>query len=583
MPRSRDENLLKSELKKIDTEELNVWNDDKWIRKSGGANKRNVILEYIGAIYDDDTYKDFVAFVENDKKAAEEFDKLVDYPFTAKLIMDNIEVLRKAFVDKDKEALTEVYRQNEMHIDSVKYGHIYENDEDEEYIEYKNMPAIVNQARNKENNRLMVIEKHLNHLKGKAYNENVINVDTLSYSSPEITKNEFLAAAALIVNKKINIEDHNYSHNKCLAEKRRIDKEMNDLAKNPDFQGYVRQALAGGALAFDKEEFTKGFEEYKKKVAAARKTAVSDYSLMFGRFKTINEVYEVPPEAEKPIGPEDVEQYTDIEPITRTEVKSAADKLIHSINSRGKVFAQTDINEARDIVIANVFKSPNFDATMLMGYEGNENNLSVDDINRKVIEMRKELSADPIFQKLLARRISRAEFYNVYKMTVNREVNKKIDAEKKRAKDYKKNRSSYLSHKNYMKSTIIEIDEKTHNEIIEIVGEIKSINGVKKPSEYMKKLIDAYERFIEEFNENNGNISLENMDELNRAALAYYSERQGTIFSPFTDKGKARLSNVGKLVRVTEKIMDKQRKLEKKNNNMSRRSSVKTNINGMHK
>ena len=583
MPRSRDENLLKSELKKIDTEELNVWNDDKWIRKSGGANKRNVILEYIGAIYDDDTYKDFVAFVENDKKAAEEFDKLVDYPFTAKLIMDNIEVLRKAFVDKDKEALTEVYRQNEMHIDSVKYGHIYENDEDEEYIEYKNMPAIVNQARNKENNRLMVIEKHLNHLKGKAYNENVINVDTLSYSSPEITKNEFLATAALIVNKKINIEDHNYSHNKCLAEKRRIDKEMNDLAKNLDFQGYVRQALAGGALAFDKEEFTKGFEEYKKKVAAARKTAVSDYSLMFGRFKTINEVYEVPPEAEKPIGPEDVEQYTDIEPITRTEVKSAADKLIYSINSRGKVFAQTDINEARDLVIANVFKSSNFDATMLMGYEGNENNLPVDDINRKVIEMRKELSADPIFQKLLARRISRAEFYDVYKMTVNREVNKKIDAEKKRAKDYKKNRSSYLSHKNYMKNTIIEIDEKTKNLIVEIVDELKSINGNKKPSEYMKKLLDTYDRFIEKYNENNGNLSLENMDELNRAALAYYSERQGTIFSPFTDKGKARLSNVGKLVRVTEKIMDKQRKLEKKNNNQSRRSSVKPNINGMHK
>ncbi|MBQ4232599.1 MAG: hypothetical protein II699_04910, partial [Lachnospiraceae bacterium] len=45
------------------------------------------------------------------------------------------------------------------------------------------------------------------------------------------------------------------------------------------------------------------------------------------------------------------------------------------------------------------------------------------------------------------------------------------------------------------------------------------------------------------------------INELNKAALSYYKERQGLIFSPFTDNGKARLDLVESLIRFTNKEM----------------------------
>ena len=55
-----------------------------------------------------------------------------------------------------------------------------------------------------------------------------------------------------------------------------------------------------------------------------------------------------------------------------------------------------------------------------------------------------------------------------------------------------------------------------------------------------------------------GRIKVEKsqMDALAKHARIYYKERQGKIFNPLTDRGKARLEVVETMIRKTEKIFE---------------------------
>ena len=566
MPRRTNVYELKQLLTVVNKAEIECWESDVWKLQQISDNKNKIITDYIGVNCNDEDYDKFLEYLKKDINAGRVFDKLIDYPLNADLIVDNIDVLRKAFINKDKEALRKADKLCNEHLDEIKYRHIvYINNGDEE--EHTMVPGIEDCAYRKEQKRHNNSKKHLDSLKAKIYDEKMSDYMTINWGSPDVTKDEYMATAGIIYDRTIEVWNHNYSYNKCLKEWALINKKKKALVRDRDFRGYVKETLTKGVEYFEKEKFIEGFEQYKKELTAAREALQSDHTFMFGKYESIEQMNN------RDYRDGDIEEYTSLETMSKADIKSKAGKLIDDTIASGKVFRQADIKQACDYVIANVFKSPNFDETLLDGVIGGRDyGIEVDNMNKKVFEMRKEIIKDPVFQEVLSRRVDRRSFYSVYKAAVNKEVNRKINEEKKRSKEYKENYVSYNAHKNYMKSHSIKLDEKTSEFIDNMHDEIMKINGTKSPSKYMRRLLNAFDDVIGK----DGVVSLEAMDELNRAALSYYSERQGVIFSPLTDKGKARLSNVEKLVRVTSRIMDREREIE---NNISLRKQSVSSVN----
>ena len=75
----------------------------------------------------------------------------------------------------------------------------------------------------------------------------------------------------------------------------------------------------------------------------------------------------------------------------------------------------------------------------------------------------------------------------------------------------------------------------------------------------MKNLSRALDTVIsnakQEGQNNEIKISRNDMNELTKHARIYYKERQGKIFNPVTDRGKARLQVVEGMIRRTDKIL----------------------------
>ncbi len=84
-------------------------------------------------------------------------------------------------------------------------------------------------------------------------------------------------------------------------------------------------------------------------------------------------------------------------------------------------------------------------------------------------------------------------------------------------------------------------------------------NG-KYMSEYMKNLSGALDVMLQNAakdpqNEDTFMVSKNEMNNLTRHSRIYYKERQGTIFNPVTDRGKARPELVENMIRKTDKIL----------------------------
>ncbi len=71
----------------------------------------------------------------------------------------------------------------------------------------------------------------------------------------------------------------------------------------------------------------------------------------------------------------------------------------------------------------------------------------------------------------------------------------------------------------------------------------------------MKKLTEALESFMMRYDEGEGAVSAAVVDNLNKAAVKYYDERQGAFIGPVTGKGQARLDIAIKVAEFTNQII----------------------------
>ena len=96
-----------------------------------------------------------------------------------------------------------------------------------------------------------------------------------------------------------------------------------------------------------------------------------------------------------------------------------------------------------------------------------------------------------------------------------------------------------------------EVDKQAVSEVYE---NLKEYNKGKKPSEYMKKLMNSLKDVAGDLEKGN-KVSAKKLDTLNKAALKYHDKRKGIFFGPTSDKGQMRLDEVQRLVMKTDKYV----------------------------
>ncbi|SEG31413.1 hypothetical protein SAMN04487934_1154 [Eubacterium ruminantium] len=173
----------------------------------------------------------------------------------------------------------------------------------------------------------------------------------------------------------------------------------------------------------------------------------------------------------------------------------------------------------------------------------------------QVNAMRKEIRNDPKFMKQLEKHVPRGQFYNSYRTAIKEEISaNKRDMEQRSSKQktdkkYKDFSEHFLSNNTY------HIDDAKIESIQTTYAELVEYNKGKKPSDYMKKLLTAYETIIKEYGMNSGFVSGKTINELNKRAVKYYDKRSGIFKGPNSDKGKGRLNTVEKLLTTTNSLM----------------------------
>jgi hypothetical protein len=163
--------------------------------------------------------------------------------------------------------------------------------------------------------------------------------------------------------------------------------------------------------------------------------------------------------------------------------------------------------------------------------------------------MRKALLEDDAFLKSVLKGGSSKDLYETYTKRVRDSINEKTrQQESAPAVAPAENETYTLSKKD------LDYYKKTQKEI----ATLYKSNG-KYQSDYMKNLSGALSTVIRNAKtEGEGReikISKQDMDALMKHARIYYKERQGMIFNPLTDRGKARLQVVEGMIRRNDKIL----------------------------
>ena len=535
MPRIIDRHKLEQKLEEVDRAEYSLWIHPQWVNKSVSKRKRELFIEFLGHQLNDEKYERMKENIKKYPELSELIDDLVDRGRGEFILSQQAyDAFRKACVayneDSRKQYLTSAKRLLNEYNDILKYDHgISEDGKPVPGPE----PGLETFAANKETNRKAVHKKNLDTLVEKVYDEQFVDPYSIDWGSPDVTLDEYKAAAAIVADNGVDIWNYNYSYKKCLDAKKAIDNDINTLANDADFRGYVKEVLSKNDKSlFEKDVFKSGWENYQLDLKNMRENT-KDW-IMFG-------------------SNQDME--ADLSTTSVARVKAVVNVLISETYKGGKVFTQRDEMEACDHVIAKVFAGPTFDKNLLgseMGADTEEGAFIFNSsLNLQVRDMREQLKNDPVFKRTLAERVDRKSFFDVYKANVKKEVNKFIKAEAEADKAFENNQSRKAQHEKYMKETPVKFTKAMRDFYSDIQSFLEDTNGTKKPSKYMKRLMNALDKVLDRKHE----TKVADINELNKAALSYYKERQGLIFSPFTDNGKARLDLVESLVRFTNKEM----------------------------
>ncbi|MBR6315751.1 MAG: hypothetical protein IKR58_01965 [Lachnospiraceae bacterium] len=374
-------------------------------------------------------------------------------------------------------------------------------------------------------------------------------------------KEDYVKMAAKLVSYAIVEQDtimptgsnSQYDYNKvvnALNHRKELQKGVeNDLAGNKDFAAFVMQQRAAGkpAADFKKENLFASWNQYKENLQAARDEYLG---FMETNKNTIKEEADI---NKKPGYLLFSAELIDTD-VRKEEVQTECDKILKD-PSLGKAHLSMDqFVKGANLIVADMLKSPAADKTF---YDDDRvKSGSVMDsrkVNKAFINMRDQVINDPIFRDVMATRPSGKNLVDSYKTAVNKEVNKKINAEKAEKARRKDNFSLDSSMKKFAQDNTIEISADEYEKIKETREALKKMNEGKKPSDHMKRLTDALDAVISQ-GEKGAQPKVGALEELNSAALNYYNKRQGILFSPLTDNGKARFATVEKLVFATDKI-----------------------------
>ena len=520
--RLRDKKKIAEYLKSVTELERNGWESSDWCefdiyvegcdKTDIKSVKRELILNYIGADCDDAAYRKLVKYVDNN----ETFLKLVNINFTSDLVISWKDIIVESFVQQSNRVCEILDEMLDEHAEEVCAG-------------FKELDTYPKE------------KEFIRFFRRNSYNEKEESADSIS--GDKITDEDYRLFAGFIMGDAFKPAKYNYDYTKMCEAKKELDKEIDKLASDRDFRGFTKWLLAQGDkwLKANRKQLLYGInedlDEYREQLAVMRK--FPNKRRLFGEPD-----YSIP--------------------VDKADIRKKADKFIKMVesNDNKEVFDQFDSNDACDYIIAQVFKGPNFEETILSDHNttnGRKKVTTMDVLSAHVTNMRSRIMEDKVFLDLLTERHDRKNFYSIYKAEVKKQINKSIGEEPSKSTEYIKTEQDRQFHNAYRRKHIIKLYGDTEIFLDSMTQSIKKINEGKKPSKLMKELIKA----LDKVNTLDGKITFADMEKLNKAALNYYKDRQGWILSPVTDKGKARLFHVEELAKVTTKIMDEQRNIEK--------------------
>ncbi len=323
-----------------------------------------------------------------------------------------------------------------------------------------------------------------------------------------------------------------------------------ELKNDQDFAAFVQEyrGASKDAVRFKPEYMIQGWNQYKEALQNEKTNYVQFKQYANTSLKKGDDTYKAPYIMFNMAVVDD--------DFSKEEIKQTCKEMLDQSKSDIGV-SKKDFLKAANLVVADTLLSPAIDKSFYDSEKVKSNGVpDLLKLNKAVIEMRDQILQDPIFQDVINSRPSYKDFVSKYKDAVRKEVNKKISSEKAEKEAVKGNASLQTQHDKFAKETSLELTGKEFDLIKETRENLKKYNEGKKPSDHMKRLTDALDEVIRQ-KESGKNPKINALEELNSAALNYYNKRQGMIFSPLTDDGKARLSAVEKLSFTTDKIANR--------------------------
>ena len=396
-------------------------------------------------------------------------------------------------------------------------------------------------------------------LREKAYG--VANPDPMSinWGPDPVTAKELKAAARQIFAAdmdKDTISHHGLGY--VMDQVNRVEKLVTKVAGNPVFRSYVTKLILDGKqdIFADKEAFTAGWTEYKKE-AELKQGALEE------------EISDSPFLDDIDLQEEEDPDFVIEEGFDKAAYKRNKTALVAEIRQKMQARLQgmeriegTDYLLGADIVIAGLLADSAMQRNFLDSDAGfyKKNAFDRDKMNNSLDEIRKQIIADKAFLKVLADHPNPETLYSDYKKAVRREVNRRIDKKKERDKYEKTNRRAKAEAEMQKDKITLELSDDVKKSLKETYETLLRINKDHKESDQMKNLMKALKAV-----QNKDSVSFKELDKVNNCALIYHNDRQGIIFSPFTDKGKLRLDTVEKMIRKTDKALAPSREKIKKN------------------
>ena len=186
------------------------------------------------------------------------------------------------------------------------------------------------------------------------------------------------------------------------------------------------------------------------------------------------------------------------------------------------------------------------------------------DVEKAMHKFRNNLVDDPMFKQAMMTGKTKEKIYEAYKTLVREKTNsikssvehknKRFNAGKKKA-EIEAEREQTAT----VKLTKEDIDflKKTRDEL----DTLYKSNG-KYKSTYMKELYAEMNKVIEAADQSmeggkDPEVKFGRLEALQEKAVTYFKERKGSIFNPVTDRGKARLDIVEKMIQRNDKIFKK--------------------------